>query len=278
MLRAITTASILALAAAAAQPAFAQDASPYFEGPYVSGTVSLDAPGKDSDKLTFDTNRDGGFDNAVATTTGANAFSPGFCDGAATGATRAAGCTADDDDIGYAVRVGYDRRWGSLVGGVLIEGSKSNAVDYTSGFSTTPASYTTSRELDYSIAARTRAGFSPGDGRGLFYVTGGVAYARIDHGFATTNTANSFDIVGDDKMRFGVQFGAGAELMVTPNIGLGLEYLYSRYDDDRSYVAVGKGTAPATNPFLLVSGGTNLRTANSDFNLQSFRATASFHF
>lgn len=263
-----------------AQPAMAQDAGPYFDGPYVSGAASLDSQASNARRLAFDTNRDGTYDDDVRTSTGALAFSNGFCRGAANGSTRANGCAADDDDLGYAVRLGYDRRFdgGPLVGGILIEGSTSKAVDYTTGYSTTPASYTTSRELDYSIAARTRAGYSPGDGRGLFYVTGGLAYARIKHGFASTNTANTFEVINDDKMRLGVQFGGGAELMLTPNIGIGLEYLYSRYDDDKSYVAVGRGTTAATSPFVVTSGGTNLRPSVTDLDLQSFRATANFHF
>lgn len=279
MFRVTMTASALALATAIATPAMAQDEGPYFEGIYVQAAAGLDTQASNSRKLTFDTNLDGTYGDVVRNTAGVAAFSPGYCRGAANGNAPLAGCVSDEDDLGYAVRVGYDFRDGPLVGGIVLEGSRSNAVDYTSGFSSTPASYTTSRELDYAVALRSRAGISPGDGRGLFYVTGGVAYARINHDFATTNTANSFTVVNDDDMRLGVQFGGGAELMVTRNIGIGLEYLYSRYDDDKSYVAVGKGTAGATNPFLLVNAsGTNLRTQFTDFDLQSFRGTVSFHF
>lgn len=280
MLRSIASVTIAALTAVSAQAVSAQEAGPYFEGFYVSGAVSLDTPLDDATRIVFDTNRDGTFEDQVLTTTGSNAFSPGFCSGAARGATAGARCTSDKEDIGYAIRAGYDFRVGSgpLVAGVVVEASSSDAIDFTTAFSTTPASYTTSREIDYSFALRSRAGYSPGDGRGLFYITGGVAYARINHGFSTTNTANAFTINNDDDMRLGVQAGGGAELMLTPNIGIGLEYLYSRYDDDQFFVAVDRGTAGATNPFLLVSGGTNLRPAQTDLELQSFRVTASFHF
>ncbi|QDM39693.1 MULTISPECIES: outer membrane beta-barrel protein [Bacteria] len=281
MFRTLASTSALAVAVAFAQPALAQDAGPYFNGPYVSVAGGLDTQASDSRRLRFDTDLDGTYGDVVRTAAGANAFGPGFCSGTAVGSTAAAGCSSDDDEIGYAVRAGFDFRQpdSPLVAGLLVEASGSNAVDYSSGFSTTPASYTFSRELDYSIALRSRAGISPGDGRGLFYITGGVAYARINHDFVTTNTANSFTVVNDDDMRFGVQAGAGAELMITPSIGIGLEYLYSRYDDDKAYVAVGKGTAGATNPFLLVnSTGTNLRPSRTDLDLQSFRGTVSFHF
>ena len=281
------TKSLIALLAAGsgmvlAAPAMAQDSTPeFFNGVYVAGGISLDGQTNDrGDTLTFDTDRDGSFNNNVRTTTGANAFNPGFCNGAAIGRAPAAGCVSDDDDLGYFGRIGIDQRinGGPFVAGVLIEGSTSDSFDSTSGFSSTPASYTTTRELDYAVSARGRFGYSPGDGRGLFYVTGGASYANIDHTFQTTNGANSFDVARNDKMVLGAQFGAGGELMVTNNIGFGVEYLYSRYNDDKSFVAVGPGSAGATNPFLLTSGGTNLRPSDTKFELQSLRAALSFHF
>ena len=265
-----------------ATPAMAQDTTPeFFNGIYVAGGISLDAQSNDrGDTLTFDTDRDGSFNNTVRTVGGADAFSPGFCNGAARGPTVGEGCVSDADDIGYFGRVGYDTRinGGPFVAGLLVEGTTSDAIDYTTGFSTTPASYTTIRELDYAISVRGRFGYSPGDGRGLLYVTGGPAYAKIDHNFQTTNGANSFDVTKGDKMVLGAQFGVGGELMVTNNIGFGVEYLYSRYDDDKSFVAVGPGTAGPTNPFLLVSGGTNLRPSDTRFEVQSLRTSVSFHF
>lgn len=267
--------------ASMAVPAFAQDGSTYFDGPYIAGSVSLDqADDGSNDSLTFDTNQDGTYGDAVKTVAGANAFAPGFCNGIANGPTVAAGCSNDDNDIGYSLRVGYDKRinGGPFVAGVMLEGAKPGATDYTTGFSTTPASYTVAREIDWSGAVRGRLGYSPGDGRGLFYVTGGVGYAKIDHDFITTNTANSFTEVDDGDWKFGTQLGAGAELMLTKNIGIGMEYLYSRYNDDDYHVAVGQGDAGATSPFVQVSDGTNLTTADSKFDMHSLRATVSLHF
>ncbi len=279
------TKTIFATAAAgiamlASAPAFAQDAPTTFDGFYIGGSVGLDTFGDDDGEgITFDTDRDGQFGDVVTTTTRANAFSPGLCSGAATGPLATQSCAKDDDGVGYAVRIGYDKRVGGIgVAGLLIEGSTSNAREFSSGFSTTPASYTTIRELDYAISARGRLGISPGDGRGLIYATGGVSYARIDHDFATTNGANSFDVVNNNDMVFGGQVGAGGEVIVAGGLTIGLEYLYSRYDDDKSFVAVGPGTAGATNPFLLTSGGTNLRPGNTDFSTSSFRATVGYRF
>lgn len=275
----LVSVSIVALAAVASQPAFAQTQPTTFDGPYVSGAVGLDNIDSGAKGLEFDTNRDGTFGDTVRTTTGANAFSPGFCAGSANGNNAGAGCSSDEQEIGYALRVGYDARSGSFVSGLLLEGSKSRAADFESGFSTTPASYTFAREIDYALALRGRLGISPGDGRGLFYVTGGVAYADLDRSFATSNTANSFALDDDDDdMVWGAQLGGGAELVVVGGLTLGLEYLYSRYEDDKTFVAVGQGTAPATNPFLLNGGGTNLRPADSHLDQHSFRITAGLQF
>ncbi len=280
MTRTIFATSAAGIAMLVSAPAFAQDAPTTYDGFYVGGAVSLDTfGGKDGEGITFDTDRDGQFGDVVTTTTRANAFSPGFCSGAANGSQAVQGCSNDDEDIGYAVRVGYDKRIGRVgVAGLLVEGSTSKAREFSTGFSTTPASYTTIRELDYAISARGRLGISPGDGRGLIYATGGVSYARIDHDFATTNGANSFDIVNNNDMVFGGQIGGGAEVIVAGGLTLGMEYLYSRYDDDKSFVAVGPGTAGATNPFLLTSGGTNLRPGVTDFTTSSFRATLGYRF
>lgn len=281
---AAATAAIALAVPAAAQDNTYEDGQPsdYFNGFYVGGTFGLDATANDDDAgVAFDTNRDGSFDNNVTTTTGANAFSPGFCGGAANTRNAVNGCGDDDDSYGYSIRAGVDRRLGGdglIVAGLLAEATKSESRDFVSAFSTTPASYTIGRGLDHSFALRGRLGMSPGDGRGLFYVTGGVAYGKMEHSFATTNTANSFTQVNDSEYELGGQIGGGAELYILPNLSLSFEYLYQSFDDDDYYVAVGQGSAPATNPFLLNGGGTNLRPADTDLDLHSFRVGANFRF
>ena len=172
----------------------------------------------------FDTDRVRTYGAQVTTSTGADAFSPGFCNGAATG-TANVGCRNDKDGPEFFGRVGLDKRMGNFVVGALIEGGHSVARDSVTGFSTTPASYTMSREADWQASARLRAGYTPGGGA-LFYVTGGPAYARLDNRFSTTNTANSFADNGKTNA-WGYAAGGGAEVMVTNNIAVGLEYLYT---------------------------------------------------
>lgn len=276
----LVSTAILALTIAA--PAAAQDAeqpTDPFNGFYVGGTFGLDATAnRDEGGFVFDTNRDGAFDNNVNTSAGANAFSPGSCGGFAQARTNT-GCRDDKDSYGYSIRAGFDRRVGSnFVAGIVAEATKSESRDYVSAFSTTPASYTIERGLDHSFALRGRLGFAPGDARGLFYVTGGVAYGKMEHAFATTNTANSFTQVDANEYELGGQIGGGAELYFMPNASVTLEYLYQSFDDDSYYVNVGAGTAPATNPFLLNGGGTFLRPAETDYNLHSFRVGLNFRF
>jgi outer membrane immunogenic protein len=278
-------ASLLVASAATmlAVPAMAQDSgstardrSQDFNGPYVSVGGGATLQGSDrGETLVFDTDRDGIYGDQVTTSAGADAFSPGFCNGAATG-TANVGCRNDKDGPEFFGRVGLDKRMGNFVVGALIEGGHSVARDSVTGFSTTPASYTMSREADWQASARLRAGYTPGGGA-LFYVTGGPAYARLDNRFTTTNTANSFADNGKTNA-WGYAAGGGAEVMVTNNIAVGLEYLYTDVKDDDYVVNVGAGSAPATNPFLLNGGGTNIQRSDPHFRTHSVRGTLSFRF
>ncbi|AMU96042.1 hypothetical protein AOA14_15655 [Sphingopyxis terrae subsp. terrae NBRC 15098] len=278
-------ASLLVASAATmlAVPAMAQDSgstvrdrSQDFNGPYVSVGGGATLQGSDrGETLVFDTDRDGTYGDQVTTSTGADAFSPGFCNGAATG-TANVGCRNDKDGPEFFGRLGLDKRMGNFVVGALIEGGHSVARDSVTGFSTTPASYTMSREADWQASARLRAGYTPGGGA-LFYVTGGPAYARLDNRFTTTNTANSFADNGKTNA-WGYAAGGGAEVMVTNNIAVGLEYLYTDVKDDDYVVNVGAGSAPATNPFLLNGGGTNIQRSDPHFRTHSVRGTLSFRF
>jgi len=277
--------SAIAIAAAlSAAPAFAQDAAPssprdaHFDGPYIQAFGGLSTRSNDGgDTLAFDTDGDGRYGDQVSTVAGGDAFANGFCNGRARGATPAAGCSSDKDKAEYGARIGYDRRMGNFVLGGLVEGTKGGARDATSGFSITPASYSIQRELDYAVSARLRAGFTPGGGA-LFYVTGGGSFARLDHTFETTNGSNDFDPQRDKKGVWGWQAGGGAEIMVTNNVSLGLEYLYNRYSDGKYNVAVTQGDAPASNPFIQDSASTRIKGSNKNFDYHSLRATVGFQF
>jgi outer membrane immunogenic protein len=261
-----------------ANPAFAQEAiDEDWTGPYIGGSIGLAAQNNDRrEGVVFDTNLDGSFDNNVNTLAGANAFLPGFCGGAANGRTPIEGCRGDKDGLEYNIRAGYDVQQGNIVYGFVLEGGKNESRDSVTAFSSTPASYTFTREIDYALQARARVGYAA---RGaLFYATGGAAYAKIDNGFSTTNGLNSFSDNGSTKS-WGYSYGGGAEVKVASNLSLGLEYLYTNYVDDDYRVSVGPGTATATNPFLLVNpAGTDMRRDDSDFDMHNIRLTASLRF
>jgi outer membrane immunogenic protein len=259
-------------------PAFAQeDINEDWTGPYIGGSIGLAAQNNDNGEgVEFDTNLDGTYGDTVRTAAGANAFSPGFCGGAANGRTPIEGCRGDKDGLEYNVRAGYDVQNGNIVYGFLLEGGKNEARDSVTAFSTTPANYIFTRELDYSLQARARVGYAA---RGaLFYATGGAAYGKIDNSFSTTNGANSFANNGSTKS-WGYSYGGGAEVKIASNFSIGLEYLYTNYVDDDYVVNVGPGTAPITNPFRIVNAnGTDMRRSDSDFDMHNIRFTAAFRF
>lgn len=257
-------------------PVHAQSEEEHWEGAYIGGSFGLAAQNNDrGESVRFDTDRDGGFDNNVLTTTGANAFSTGFCGGAANSRIAAEGCRSDRDGLEYNIRAGYDVQQGNIVYGFLLEGGKNETRDSVTAFSTTPANYVFTRELDYSVQARARLGFAA---RGaLFYATGGAAYGKIENSFSSSNTANSFANNGSTKS-WGYSYGGGSEVKIFDNFSLGLEYLYTNFVDDDFRVNVGPGTAPPTNPFLIRSGGTDFRRSDSDFDMHNIRLTAAFRF
>ncbi len=257
----------LAASTAIAAPAFAQDGGEMsFSGLYVSGVGGYSAQSNDGgDTVVFDTNNDGTYGETV-TVGGLDAFRTGFCGGFGAGPAND-GCKGDQDRAEYWGRVGYDRQMGNFVIGGLVEGGKTEARDRTTAFSATPASYRFSRGMDYAVAARLRAGYTP-DSRILFYVTGGGAYAKMDNEFSTTNTVSTFTQNGSDDA-WGYQGGGGVEAMVARNISVGMEYLYTNFKDDDYYVTATGG------PF---GAGTRMKPSDDDFNYHAIRGTVSFRF
>ena len=258
----------------------AAQAQSTWNGAYVGGhagpSTQADARGE---SILFDTNLDGAFGDTVRTAGGADAFSPGFCGGAANGPTPASGCRSngDDDNDDYGLRAGYDWQDGAFVYGVLGEIARGGLTDGVSAFSTTPAFYTLRRELDDSFAVRGRVGLSFGDNRNLLYATAGYAWANIENRFTTSNTANTFTNTGDSDAE-GAQYGVGYERRFGERVSLGVEYLITELTDDE-YRVRAQGPAPATNPFILVNPqGTDFRRSDDDFDLGAVRLTASYRF
>lgn len=275
--------TLIALALAAlATPAFAQSSSdaPTWSGFYFGGSLGVGEPvDSDGGRILFDTNLDGNFGDTVRTTTNADAFSPGFCGGAAGGRTPGEGCGDDKGGTEIGARVGYDWQMGGFVFGAVAEYATFDARDSVTAFSTTPASYTMTRELDSAVSLRGRVGYAFGEDYGwLAYVTGGATRARIDNSFTSTNTANAFTQRGEDRSD-GVQYGLGIERRLVGNFSMGLEYLRTEIDDEDFRVRTSRGTQPATNPFILVNpAGTDFKRSDDEFKVGSVRLTANWRF
>jgi len=272
----------LLLGTAIATPAFAQDAPPAeFSGFYVGGSIGTTFPADNDDEtILFDRDLNGSFGDTVTTSTGANAFSTGFCGGSAgTSATPpTGGCEESENEIEFAGRIGFDIQSGSIVFGVVGEVGTTDYRASTTGFTTTPASYTFTREIDYIADARARIGVTVTP-TSLVYATGGLSMAKFESTFTTTNTVNSVNRGGLDDEDTGYVVGAGFEQKVTRNIAFGLEYLYREFEDDSRVRFGNSGTTPATNPFLLGNpNGTDFARSQAEFDIHSLRAVVNFRF
>lgn len=260
----------LVAAGLVATPAAAQTS---WTGFHIGARAGVSDASGGSERIEFDTNLDRVFGDTVRTAAGADAFSPGFCNGAANDRTPDAGCRKDREKGDYAITAGYDQQFGALVVGVVGEIGRSSARDSVSAFSTTPAFYTMTRELRSNAAIRARAGVAIGNT--LPYVTAGIASAKIRHSFATSNGVNSFTERDDDERMTGFRFGAGVEHRFGP-LAVGLLYLGTRYKDDDYRVRAG-GPAPATNPFILTNpAGTDFRRSDGRFKTHSLSLTVGY--
>lgn len=263
---------------ALATPAFAQSDDAPFNGAYVGLSIGGSFQNSDSrSSILFDRNLDGTLGDTVTTSAGANAFSPGFCGGAARTNAAAGGCRGDKDGVDYNVRAGFDKQIGNLVLGGLVEFGKAEIRDSVSAFSVTPASYTLTRKIKYGGRIAARAGYALG--KTLVYGTGGFSFARINNSFATTNVVNRFTPNGDSGAA-GYNLGGGIQRKLTSRIAIGLEYLYTDLNDDNFRLRVGPGPAtPATNAFILGNpAGTDFARSDDHFRYQSVRATLTFGF
>ena len=159
--------------------------------------------------------------------------------------------------------------------GVVGEYGRNEFKDQVSAFSTTPANYVVSQQIGDAFAVRGRLGFDL-DGL-LLYGTGGGVYGKIRNRIRSSNTANAFSISGGEY-ELGYRVGGGVEKNVG-GFSLGAQYLYTNIGFDPAVVRVSRGTAPATNPFILVNpNGTDFRTSNDDFENHNISVTASFRF
>ena len=136
----------------------------------------------------------------------------------------AASTDYDVDGFMGGITAGYNWQMGSGVLGVEadisyagVDGSSSAAVCGT-GCET---------EMDWFGTVRARAGYAYGNL--MPYLTGGLAMASVDASGAGAS---------DDETAYGWTAGLGLEYLVTDNVTVKGEYLYSRFNSD---IGVGAG-------------------------------------
>lgn len=273
----LTALSLVAIANTTAM-AGTMGESTNWTGFYVGGNIGWTNLMDTSRSVLFDTNLNGQFGDTVRTITGVNAFSPGFCSGAANGAVAALGCQGNNDDsLDLGARIGYDWQRNNYVMGAVGEFTDYNAHNSVSAFSTTPAFYTMNYRLKNAWSVRGRLGMVMGENATwLPYLTAGGTWLKVDNSFATSNAANVFLQRDQHNTTGGFQGGVGLEHLITNNISVGLEYLYSNVEDNYRVRAT-RGAAAATNPFILVNAsGTDFSRSQDDINLGSLRVTATW--
>lgn len=250
-----------AVSAALATPAFAQADDKAFDGPYVG--VSVGGAFQSSAKnptILFNNNGDGNFGDPVTTSTGANAFSPGFCRGAARTNLPSGGCRGDKDGVAYAVQAGYDKQFGAFVFGGFFEFGKADLKNSVSAFSLTPASFTLTRKIQFGGRADVRFGRVVGSNT-LVFLEGGGSFARVTNGFATTVPVTTTSDNGHSKAT-GYNVGGGAEHRFNKHMSLGLEYFYTRLsDNDYRLSIVGLDPSPPAGGGAPPPGGNSSRAA-----------------
>lgn len=272
------------LLATAATPVLAQDGPADWSGVYVGGQIGYRwQPKDDGEKFAFDTNRDGAYNEQVATIAqaaiGQNAFTPGYCGGDAFTASPAGGCQSDDDNYDWKLHIGYDRQFGNIVAGVVLEGGDAAISDSVSAFSTTPANYRIRRRLDENANLRLRVGYA--FGQSLVYGTGGGSYGKVRNRHLTTNGVNSFTVQQRKDDTFGYNYGGGVEHKLSDRFSIGLLYLFTSLKTEPFIVTAGPSAlaTPANNPFLRVNPtGTDFKRTGNRFNSQTVNLTASLRF
>ena len=273
MIKTLFMASTALLMTGIAAPALAQSA-PDWSGPYI-GIYGGYAENKSEDdqRLVFDRDFDGQFDDTVVLNGTTNdAFSPGYCQGRALGPAAADGCSDRSGGPQAGLVAGYDLQFGNIVVGAVADISALDSQRTVTGFSTTPANYAFTQELESMAAIRARLGYAVGPA--LVYATGGAAYAKAENRFSTTNTANSFVEQSNEDDMDGWQAGAGLEWRLAPNLSVTGEYLYTSLDGDGQVVRAGNnGTTPAGNPFILApnTAGTDIATTFDSYDTHAVR-------
>ena len=130
--------------------------------------------------------------------------------------------TATDIAPTAGVQVGYDWQSCNKVFGVVADWNWTNAKTTTLDEPNDPPTNSIESKMRWFSTLRARAGLAVNDT--LFYVTGGVAAARIE-----TTITDPPVTFSDSKTRWGAVGGVGAEFALANNWSLNTEVLYMQF-------------------------------------------------
>ena len=150
--------------------------------------------------------------------------------GGSLGFVRGAGKTSDLDNYDYSltyqtsanaalasVNAGYNFQIGNLVYGVEADIGLTNAagkIEYY-GPSWPSCAYCSKNEISSLGSVRARLGYS--FDRALVYVTGGLAFGKVNNFWAFNHEAANDDTASESKWRAGWALGAGVEYAIDRN-------------------------------------------------------------
>jgi outer membrane immunogenic protein len=154
------------------------------------------------------------------------------------------------------------------VAGIAGPGPGANAGIGAANFAST--SLQASQNTEWLASLRGKLGFTGWLNNTMFYATGGIAWAQVEHqGSGVFFNGFTDQTQPNHSVRTGWVVGAGAEWMVTTNILLRAEYLFYNIHDNVTlqapYLSPGFGVAAPTFAF-------------SNYNVQVARIAGSYKF
>lgn len=187
--------------------------------------------------------------------------------------TAFTGGSDNSDDAAFigGVHVGYDYQINNFIVGAVADINYIDA-STTSTYRLGTDTFGLSSDINFVGTVRAKAGITAD--RFAVYATGGLAYADTETKFfapgtLTGNLAGFTPTVDSNSDDVGYAVGAGVDYLVTPNLSLGLEYLYTDLGKTDTTVTY-RNAAGVQQPFTA--------TSNDDLDFHTVWAKASFRF
>jgi outer membrane immunogenic protein len=143
-----------------------------------------------------------------------------------------------DDAFTVGVTGGYNLQCGALVLGVEADFNYSTIdIDRTYNVVGLIPLVRDERTLDWFVTLRGRAGLAVDNV--MFYATGGLAFANIDHTVTALPGLLNLNLINSSDTRFGWTIGGGIEYYISDRISLKSEALYIQFEDERQNIPIG---------------------------------------